>query len=176
MDRAAFLFETSWGWCAGLASGIGIVGLLLPCRSKRPLEQHAQEIWKKASWTIAPDTPQKRIADATARQVLEYLDGKRQTFDLAIDWPATTAFRRRIWEILRTIPYGTTVEYGRLASLADRPRAARAVGGAVGANPLGLIVPCHRVVGAAGYLGGFSAVEGVSLKRRLLEFESGNRQ
>ncbi|MFF2656499.1 methylated-DNA--[protein]-cysteine S-methyltransferase [Kitasatospora sp. NPDC058032] len=104
-------------------------------------------------------------------QLTEYFAGERTAFDLELA-PIGTEFRRRIWAALDKIPYGETVTYGQLADLAgESPRAVRAVGGAVGANPLLIIRPCHRVLGANGALTGFAA--GVDRKRWLLDLEHG---
>jgi methylated-DNA-[protein]-cysteine S-methyltransferase len=82
-----------------------------------------------------------------------------------------TPFQRRVWDRLRTIPYGETRTYGQLADELGSPAASRAVGLANGRNPVGIIVPCHRVVGASGSLTGYGG--GLDRKRRLLDFESG---
>ncbi|MFB7470908.1 methylated-DNA--[protein]-cysteine S-methyltransferase [Kitasatospora sp. NPDC056184] len=104
-------------------------------------------------------------------QLTEYFAGERTAFDLPLA-PVGTEFRRRIWDVLDKIPYGETVTYGQLADLAgESPRAVRAVGGAVGANPLLIVRPCHRVLGANGALTGFAA--GVDRKRWLLDLERG---
>ena len=103
-------------------------------------------------------------------QVEEYCDGKRQTFDLAYRFEGGSDFERTIWEAMARIPYGETVSYGALAKEAGDAGAARAVGAACNANPIPLIVPCHRVVGADGALTGFGG--GLPLKRALLDFES----
>lgn len=101
-----------------------------------------------------------------------YFLGHRSGFDdIALDLSQGTAFQRRVWSATRTIPYGTVRTYGRIASEIGRPRSARAVGGALGANPVPLIVPCHRVVNADGLIGGFSAVDGPAAKARMLEIE-----
>jgi O-6-methylguanine DNA methyltransferase len=104
---------------------------------------------------------------AAARgQLREFFAGRRRSFDLPLR-PSGTPFQRRVWSELEKIPYGGTVSYGELArKLGSSPRA---VGGAVGANPLCPIVPCHRVIGSDGSLTGFGF--GTALKRRLLESE-----
>ena len=103
-------------------------------------------------------------------QLGEYFDGKRQRFDvpLLLQGPA---FYRRVWEALLDIPYGATISYGELAKNVGEPDAARAVGAANGANPIAIIVPCHRVIGAGGDLVGYGG--GLERKRTLLELESG---
>jgi methylated-DNA-[protein]-cysteine S-methyltransferase len=107
---------------------------------------------------------------ATVAQLEEYFAGRRTAFDVPLA-PAGTAFQRQVWVALRAIPFGQTVSYGQLANRLGRPTAARAVGLANGRNPIGIIVPCHRVVGANGDLTGYSG--GLERKRRLLDFERG---
>ncbi|MGH0029763.1 MAG: methylated-DNA--[protein]-cysteine S-methyltransferase [Myxococcota bacterium] len=102
------------------------------------------------------------------KQILEYLDGKRSEFDLELDLHGT-AFQMEVWTSLRDIPYGETRSYADLAETIGRPNAVRAVGTANGANPLSLVVPCHRVINADGKLGGYGG--GLELKRRLLAME-----
>jgi methylated-DNA-[protein]-cysteine S-methyltransferase len=103
-------------------------------------------------------------------QLAEYFAGARRRFDLDVA-AAGTPFQRRVWDALREIPYGETVGYGELAERIGRPGAARAVGLANGSNPLSIVVPCHRVVGAGGALTGYGG--GLDVKRRLLAHEQG---
>jgi methylated-DNA-[protein]-cysteine S-methyltransferase len=106
---------------------------------------------------------------ATAsRQLREYFDGERTAFELTLTLLGT-AFQRRVWAALRDIPYGQTVSYGQLADRIGQPSASRAVGLANGKNPVGIIVPCHRVVGADGGLTGYGG--GIERKRFLLALE-----
>jgi methylated-DNA-[protein]-cysteine S-methyltransferase len=102
-------------------------------------------------------------------QMAEYFAGERQEFDVVLA-PIGTPFQAAVWAALRTVPYGTTTTYGALAAQIGRPTAVRAVGGANGRNPIGVIVPCHRVVGADGTLTGYAG--GLERKRFLLELES----
>ncbi|MBM3673690.1 MAG: methylated-DNA--[protein]-cysteine S-methyltransferase [Actinobacteria bacterium] len=104
------------------------------------------------------------------RQLDEYFAGERTEFELALA-PEGTPFQLEVWEALRAIPYGETISYGELASRVGRPGAARAVGAANGRNPLSIVVPCHRVIGANGTLTGFGG--GLGWKRCLLELEAG---
>ena len=101
-------------------------------------------------------------------QLQGYFSGQRRTFELPIA-PAGTAFQHRVWQALRHIPYGETISYGELARRIGSPRACRAVGLANGANPLPIVVPCHRVIGANGALTGFGG--GLPIKRALLALE-----
>ena len=105
---------------------------------------------------------------AAAAQVLAYLSGKRSAFDLPLDLRATE-FQHAVYRELREIPYGETRSYGDVARRIGSPRALRAVGAASGANPLPLVIPCHRVIAADGRLGGYGG--GAALKRRLLAME-----
>jgi methylated-DNA-[protein]-cysteine S-methyltransferase len=115
-----------------------------------------------------PDDPSP-LLDEAAAQLEAYFAGERTSFELPLDLSGT-AFQRRCWLALATIPYGQTVSYGEQARrLALGPDAARAVGAANGQNPLPVILPCHRVIGADGSLTGFGG--GLDLKRFLLEHE-----
>ena len=102
------------------------------------------------------------------RQLAEYFAGERREFDLRLA-PEGTPFERSVWEELRRIPFGETRSYGEIAQAIGRPGAARAVGRANGANPIPIVVPCHRVIGADGSLTGFGG--GLEAKSRLLEIE-----
>ncbi|MBB6428901.1 methylated-DNA--[protein]-cysteine S-methyltransferase [Algisphaera agarilytica] len=105
----------------------------------------------------------------TARQLAAYFAGESETFDLPLA-PQGTEFQLRVWQQLRLIPFGTTISYGQLAQRLGQPNASRAVGLANGNNPLSIVVPCHRVIGADGSLTGFGG--GIDTKRQLLELES----
>jgi O-6-methylguanine DNA methyltransferase len=106
-------------------------------------------------------------------QLSEYFAGKREVFTVPIDRDAMggTPFQRRVWAALEAIPFGVTISYGELARRIDQPAAVRAVGLANGRNPLSIIVPCHRVIGANGTLTGYGG--GLERKRFLLELEKG---
>jgi O-6-methylguanine DNA methyltransferase len=107
-----------------------------------------------------------------ARQLVEYLDGGRTRFELALDLRGTP-FQRAVWERLLAIPYGETRSYAEIARALGSPGAVRAVGAANGANPVALVVPCHRVIQSGGKLGGYGG--GLDLKRRLLAMEQSVR-
>ena len=117
----------------------------------------------------ATSTPLQREA---ARQILAFLRGERQQLEFSIRMVGTS-FQQRVWHVLRQIPYGTTRTYGEVAAEIGNPRASRAVGMACNKNPLLLIVPCHRVIGANGKLTGFAY--GTDAKQRLLELEGSRR-
>jgi len=111
---------------------------------------------------------EKKLADVQ-HQVTQYANGKRREFDfeLAPDGPD---FNKLVWQALIDIPFGTTTSYGAIARKIGHPGSARAVGAANGANPIALIVPCHRVIGSDGSLTGYGG--GLPLKRKLLEHEA----
>jgi methylated-DNA-[protein]-cysteine S-methyltransferase len=109
-------------------------------------------------------------AFAEARtQLAEYFGGIRTTFELSLD-PKGSPFQLKVWDALRQIPYGATASYGEVAAAIGRPSASRAVGLANGRNPIAIVVPCHRVIGADGSLVGYGG--GLDRKRYLLELEA----
>ena len=120
----------------------------------------------EAGWTESAHGP---VGDAV-RQLREYFSGKRMDFDLPLD-PQGTAFQRGVWKRLEEIPYGETISYGELAKRVGNPKASRAVGAANGQNPIPIVIPCHRVIGANGKLTGFGG--GLPTKEKLLELEKG---
>jgi methylated-DNA-[protein]-cysteine S-methyltransferase len=105
------------------------------------------------------------------RQLDEYFHGDRQYFDLPLDYRGVSGFSRRVLQTLAEVPYGTVLSYGELAAKAGSPKAARAVGRVMAANPFPLVVPCHRVVNADGSPGNYSAAYGPASKVRLIDFE-----
>jgi methylated-DNA-[protein]-cysteine S-methyltransferase len=105
-----------------------------------------------------------------AGQLEAYFARRRRSFDLPLA-PEGTAFQKRVWSQLERIPFGSTVSYGELARRLGEPSASRAVGAANGANPIPIVIPCHRVVGSDGKLTGFGG--GLAVKARLLELEAG---
>lgn len=147
-------------WWAGVRPPAGTDGETLAVfRSTPPAEP--------ADFTSRP------LHDEIARQVRDFFARSRTDFDLPLS-PDGTGFQQAVWRQLCVIPYGSTLSYGDLARRLDNPGAMRAVGQANNANPIALIIPCHRVIGADGSLTGFGG--GISLKKRLLEFESPPRQ
>ena len=110
------------------------------------------------------------VLDAAALQLREWFAGDRTAFDLPLDLAGATPFQRRAWLALAQIPYATTRSYGAQARALGAPHAARAVGAANGRNPLPIVLPCHRLVGANGALTGFGG--GIDVKRALLAHEA----
>jgi methylated-DNA-[protein]-cysteine S-methyltransferase len=125
---------------------------------------------RPATETFGHRDPDGDAFAETEGQLKEYFAGQRRDFDLPMAFHGTP-FQQRVWTALCEIPYGETVSYGRLANELGQPTAARAVGLANGKNPIGIIVPCHRVVGSTGDLTGYGG--GLERKRYLLDFERG---
>ena len=105
-----------------------------------------------------------------AAQLTEYFAGGRKTFDLSLDLEGTD-FQQRVWQGISSIGFGEQLTYRELAEIAGKPLAARAVGGAVGANPVPILIGCHRVLGSGGRITGYSGGEGLKTKRWLLSHE-----
>ncbi|CCB77433.1 MULTISPECIES: methylated-DNA--[protein]-cysteine S-methyltransferase [Streptomycetaceae] len=140
-------------------AGFALTGLHVPGQRGAPLPD------------LGPGSGARRDPDAfaeAARQLDAYFAGRLRAFDLPLA-PHGSEFRRRVWAALDTVAYGTTVTYRELAAAAGSPGAVRAIGGAVGANPLLVIRPCHRVIGSDGSLTGYAG--GLERKRRLLALE-----
>jgi methylated-DNA-[protein]-cysteine S-methyltransferase len=125
---------------------------------------------------VFPQTPDvawrrdERALREARRQLEAYFAGELREFDLTLD-PRGTEFQRRVWSELERIPWGETISYGELARRIGRPDASRAVGAANGRNPIPIVIPCHRVIGADGSLTGYGG--GLPIKRKLLSIEKG---
>lgn len=133
-----------------------------------------ETITTRLAHTISPRVLRQPAAlDEVRRQLDEYLAGRRHNFDLEVDLALATPFQRLVLADLPTYThYGSTTTYGELASELDRPKAARAIGTALGANPVCVVLPCHRVIGASGALTGYAG--GLEAKRFLLDLELKN--
>ena len=156
-------FDTPIGSCRAASTERGLAYLELPRAAGRGFDGHWRRHFPQAS--LAEGFAPNRDA---VLQIVEFLEGKRRLFDLALELRGTP-FELRVWQALLEIPYGETRSYSQVADAIGRPLAVRSVGNANGSNPLALVVPCHRVVAADGGLGGF--VGGAALKARLLAME-----
>ncbi len=145
------------------------IGALLLCADKEHLRE-IQQPHNGRPRTPKPHWKQKQIAvlRATRAQLREYFDGRRRRFELPLA-PDGTPFQQTVWQAMRKVRYARTVSYGELARVIERPNAGRAVGHACGANPLSIIVPCHRIVGSDGSLTGYAG--GLKNKQYLLSLE-----
>jgi methylated-DNA-[protein]-cysteine S-methyltransferase len=121
---------------------------------------------------LAEATEGGPIVDAATQQLAEYFAGERMAFDVPLA-PQGTEFQMTVWKALGDVPFGTTATYGEIARAIGQLTATRAVGAANGRNPIPIIIPCHRVIGASGELTGYSGGGGIETKRRLLDHESG---
>jgi methylated-DNA-[protein]-cysteine S-methyltransferase len=154
------IFQTRAGWVGLIGSTSGLQRVILPRESAREV----QELLGGAALEKADFRAdlQERLQD--------YFSGLRVDFPDVLDLSGATPFQRRVWQAARHIPYGATRSYQWLASHIGRPGAARAVGQALGKNPLPIIVPCHRVAASSGELGGFTG--GIEMKKYLLCLEN----
>jgi methylated-DNA-[protein]-cysteine S-methyltransferase len=116
-----------------------------------------------------PEQPQHPVLRQAVAQLREYFAGGRTHFDLPLDLQAGTSFQQSVWHALLSIPHGGTTSYAVLSQRIGRPTAVRAVGAAIGRNPLSIVVPCHRVLGASGSLTGYAG--GLERKNALLQLE-----
>ena len=142
----------------------GISYIELNCRDIKKFERGIAKLFGEPV-VFKPTDP---ILKRAALQLNEYFKGRRHSFNLPLDL-RLEGFTRRVLEEVARIPYGKTATYGEVARRVGSPRSARAVGGAVGANPIPIIIPCHRVVAAGGKLGGFGC--GIALKKKLFDLE-----
>lgn len=163
MREQTSLFQTPWGWIELAASDKGITSIVLssPARPRRGNGQ-ACRLADEA------EMPSPVLAEAQA-QLIEYLSGARRDFSVPLDLATGTSFQRRVWRAILKVPFGRVRSYQWVADRVGGKHYARAVGMALGANPVPIIVPCHRIVAHDGSLGGFSC--GLPLKRRLLRLE-----
>lgn len=168
MDQVEYaLFKSPVGDCALAWNAIGLVAVQLPERSAAATHARLRRRFPGAR----ANKPPRRVRQAMAA-IERLLRGGRDTLAaIPLDLSRCSPFYRRVYEIARTIPAGETWTYGTLAARAGSPGAARAVGQAMARNPFPLVVPCHRVTGAHGWAGGFSAHGGVGTKFRLLRIE-----
>lgn len=154
--------STPLGTVCLAASPAGLAGVWFAGQRHEPGQLHGV-----AAWAQAPDHP---VLQEAARQLQQYLRGERVGFDLPLDLSGATAFEHSVWRALLSIDRGQTCSYGALGARIGRPRALRAVGAAVGRNPLSVVVPCHRVIAANGSLRGYAG--GLERKAALLALEN----
>jgi AraC family transcriptional regulator of adaptative response/methylated-DNA-[protein]-cysteine methyltransferase len=144
---------------------------LLEFSDPRRLETQLSTLRKVFRVPVVPGT--NRHLDQLKNELAEYFDGERRSFEVPLIFPGTP-FQRRVWDQLLAIPYGETRSYEDLAVVLGQPKAARAVGHANGLNRLAIVIPCHRVIGKDGGLGGYGG--GLRRKQDLLDLEQGRRR
>lgn len=151
-------YESPLGPVTLAASDAGLAGLWFEGQKHFPAPT---QVW--------PEQPDHAVLQEAAKQLAAYFAGQRSHFELPLDMRCGTAFQQAVWQALLQIPPGTTCSYAALGSAIGRPSAVRAVGGAIGRNPLSVVVPCHRVMGSAGSLTGYAG--GLARKAALLQLE-----
>jgi len=168
MSATAFaLFDTPIGTCGLVWGTAGIACLQLPEKTAEATRARVLRRWAG----VVETTPPAGVQGALDR-VQALLAGELVSLeDIPLDLDAAPEFHRKVYEVARTIPPGQTMTYGEIARRIGAPHESREVGQALSKNPIAIIVPCHRVLGADGKMGGFSAGGGVATKRRILEIE-----
>ena len=168
MNTSFALFDTPIGTCSLVWKDQTIVGLRLPEQSASATRARIKRRWPDAE----EQTPPPAAVQAVIDRVLALLSGQPVDLsDVPLDFGDAPEFHQRIYAVARTIPPGHTMTYGEIAKRLGVPHESREVGQAMGKNPIAIIMPCHRVLGADGKMGGFSATGGVAIKRRILEIE-----
>jgi methylated-DNA-[protein]-cysteine S-methyltransferase len=163
LDVAYANVDSPFGPLLLASTSRGLVRVNLPTYDP---EETLEELAARISPRVL-EAPQR--LDEARRQLDLYFEGRLRDFDLPLDWRLTQGFRRRVLEETAHIPYGRTSNYSEMAAMAGSPRAHRAAGSALGANPIPIVVPCHRVLRTGGALGGYGG--GLPMKRALLELE-----
>lgn len=158
-----FIFNTDLGWVGILGSAKGLLSTTLPQPSAQEARQLLGDGINQATRSPSP-------FKALMERLRIYFNGHKVTFPDELDLSPATPFQRAVWEITRLIPYGETRSYTWVAEQIGKPKAVRAVGQALGKNPLPISIPCHRVVTSNGKLGGFGG--GVEMKQHLLSLEA----
>ncbi len=162
--RASLIFLTPWGWMGISETKKGIDAIVLPKPSRAAVESALRSSNPKPI-----DQRSSERLQAARTQMSEYLSRTRQSFDFPLDLSQGTSFQRLVWRMLQRVPYGKLRSYQWIGARVGGRQYARAVGNAVGANPIPIVIPCHRIVAHNGALGGFSG--GLSVKRKLLTLE-----
>ena len=156
------VFNTSKGWMGILGSPRGLRRTILPCAS-------AEEIHQSLGDSINHANQSSQLFRDLVERLTLYFNGQKVPFPDKIDLSGATMFQREVWEATRLIAYGEARSYQWVAGQIKKPKATRAVGQALGSNPLPIIVPCHRVLASDGKLGGFTG--GLDMKKNLLHLE-----
>jgi len=172
-NELSFIFKTPLGWSGVAVTEQGIGRVVLPNKEKKAVkrELRSSEFGFQSSEGYNSSNPV--VLKKSVKLLQRYFSGKRVSFDLPLDMRRHTHFQQAVWRATATIPHGETRSYAWVAKRIRNPKAVRAVGQALGANPVPVIIPCHRVISAAGTLGGFSG--GPGMKKRLLELEANAR-
>jgi len=167
--RSYTIFKTRIGWCGVVNAQKGALRILIGYpKQKQLLIQILHEFGTNV--IKAPTT------GGIVEKIKRYFSGEKGFLRCAIDWSSLSPFQRKVFKVAMKVPYGTIETYGNLAKKAGCPNGSRAVGRALSRNPFSLVIPCHRIIRGDGTLGGFSAVGGIKLKRKLLKLEGVNQK
>jgi len=164
------IFKTPLGWAGVTVSDQGICRIVLPRKQKQDVQRELESS-ECGAWISELPLGVHNTLRKAAVNLREYFSGDRVLFDLPFDMRYYTQFQKAVWRATAGIPYGETRSYAWVAKKIGNRRAVRAVGQALGANPVPIIIPCHRVIGSSGKLCGFAG--GLTMKRKLLELEAG---
>ena len=161
-ETSLAIIETRIGWIGLAWNSRGLVALNLPRSTRGRARRDLQREYPDG--IVHEHAPAEMI-----RELEEYAAGRRRAFDLPLDWSSIKPFQRAVLQAASTIPFGETRSYGWIAQKIGNPKAARAVGQALGANPIPIVLPCHRVINSNGRLGGYGG--GLPMKVMLLKLE-----
>ena len=158
------IFKTKWGYFGLVATDNGLLRTCLPAAERERVESHLLKNLPAAQYD-------RDLFKDVQEQITAYFEGDCINFSVPVVLDGFSLFARSVLTACKGIKFGQTVSYSRLAKIAGKPTAARAVGRVLAKNPLPLIIPCHRIICANGSLGGFSATAGVNLKKKMLKLE-----
>ena len=164
VQHSSLVFKTPWGWMGVSETTKGIDAVVLPQASRQAVLSELPA----ASAELLDGQVSSRLREARA-QLTDYLDGTLHSFDLLLDLSRGTSFQQKVWRTLLRVSYGRLRSYQWVAVRVGGSQYARAVGNAVGANPMPIVIPCHRIVAQDTSIGGFSC--GLPMKRKLLALE-----
>jgi methylated-DNA-[protein]-cysteine S-methyltransferase len=155
--------DSPFGPLLAAATPRGLVRLAFP-------EESVEDVLERLAGRLSPRIVEaSKPVEPVRRELEDYFEGRRQSFELALDWSLIGPFGRRVLGVTSAIPYGGVLSYGEVAAEAGSPRGSRAAGNALGSNPIPIVIPCHRVLRSGGALGGYGG--GLDRKRYLLELE-----
>lgn len=183
MTNKTIIFRTRFGWMGLAGTEQGVARIVLPRASRRAVSselgrrtvvRNGRRVGYRTSVQKSGARPVEAILGQARQQLTDFLEGTQRILDFPLDLSHGSSFQRRVWLAARRIPFGRVRSYGWIASRVGGAHYARAVGHALGSNPVPVIVPCHRVVGHNGSLTGFAG--GLPLKRKLLELEGTYKQ
>jgi methylated-DNA-[protein]-cysteine S-methyltransferase len=166
---ARSIFQTEWGWMGIGASERGVYSIVLPRLSRQAVHDVLLKAHPERVEQTLQNSTEAKLVHEVQTQLMAFLANRRREFDFPLDLSRSTPFQRQVWRAILRIPYGRVRSYRWVADRVGGSQYARAVGHALRANPVPIIVPCHRIVTSDGSLGGFTG--GLPVKRMLLQLE-----